>query len=189
MELRIEALSSLNKEAFFSLFEENSFHHQREWASCYCRFYHTTCSRDEWINRTGAFNKLEATQQIDQGLMKGFLAFDGDLCVGWLNSAPIALYHRLYPMIEDEFKKKKTALSICFVIRQSHRGLRVASSLLDYAIEFHRLAGMETLIAVPIEVSKQEMNYRGPKEMYLHRNYKETQAKDGMVYMVLDLTT
>ncbi|MGD9909883.1 MAG: GNAT family N-acetyltransferase [Candidatus Izemoplasmatales bacterium] len=187
MELRIEVLSSHNKESFFSLFNESSFQHQQNWSSCYCRFYHTTCSRDEWMNRTGAFNKQEASQEIDQGLMKGFLAFDGDICVGWLNSAPISLYHRLYPIIEDEFKKKKTALSICFVIRENYRGLKIASSLLDYAIAFHRFAGMETLIAVPIEAGKQEMNYRGPKDMYLHRHFKEYQAKDGTIYMVLDL--
>jgi len=185
--VRIEALSKQNKKDFFSLFSEDQFAHQRDWKSCFCRFYLTDCNFEEWLKRNGSDNRIEAEKEIDAGNMNGLLAFKDDLCIGWLNVGPVPVFKRLIDDIEAEYINEKTALSICFVIRESHRAKGIASLLLDEAIERYRRAGYVRMIALPRDSNTREKNYRGFSQMYVNRRYKERISSDGSRYFVLDL--
>lgn len=187
MNIRIEPIQVSNQDDFFSLFEDNSFDHQKQWKTCFCRFYHSTCSFDEWIKRTGEDNKEEAKRSIAEGKMSGYLAFDGMKCIGWINVGPVHLYHRLLPYLEDQFKNNKTALVICFVIRDDYRGMKVASGLLDHAISKLKEKGYQELIALPRDADLQEKNYRGPKSMYLNRGFVLYHPDEETLYMIKTL--
>lgn len=181
----MEELNNINKTDFFSLFNDNQFAHQRDWKTCFCRFYHTDCTYEEWMKRTGMDNRLEAEEEILSGNMGGLLAYDGDLCVGWLNVGPILRYKRLIADIEPNLLNSKTALSICFVIRESHRGKGIASKLLDEAISLFRNKGYERMIALPRDSATRERNYRGFSQMYLNRGYMEHVDQAGTHYLIL----
>ena len=187
MNIKIERLNITNQNSLFSLFENSHYEHSPSWKTCYCRFYHTTCSMDEWITRSKDTNRNEAMKEIKSGKMQGFLAMDNDKCVGWVNAAPIINYPRLEKHLDSSFKNPKTALTICFVIDEEYRGLKISSMLLDTAIDFFKTNGYERMIALPVHSDVLEKMYRGIKQMYLNRGYVEISCENDLSVMSLDL--
>jgi len=187
MKLHFQLIQTANQDDFFSLFEDENFDHQQSWKTCYCRFYHTTYDFNDWIKRSGIDNKEDAKKAIAENQMHGYLAYDEDKCVGWINAGPITLYHRLIPYLEERFVNDTTAIVICFVLHADYRGKKVASALLDHAIQELRNEGFNTLISLPRDIDIQEKNYRGPKQMYANRGFVEYKPEEDSLYMIKDL--
>jgi len=187
MDIRITELNINNQSDFFSLFEVKQFAHQANWKTCFCRFYFTDGPFEEWMKRSGEDNRKEAEVEISRNNMNGLLAYDENLCVGWLNVGSVLRYKRLLKDILDEYKNDNTALSICFVIREEYRNKGIASALLDFAIDKFRKNGFKQMIALPRDVDIRERNYRGFSQMYLNRGYQEVLDAEGNQYLVLDL--
>ncbi len=187
MKYEIKKLSKETKHNFFSLFEDSQFAHQKSWKTCFCRFYHTDCSYEDWMKRSGLDNMKEADVEIDSDNMSGFLAFEGDLCVGWLNAGPVPFYKRLINDLLPEYVNDKTALTICYVIKEGYRERGIASLLLNQAIDYFRELGFTRMIALPTDNTVRERNYRGFTQMYLNRGYKEIISESGDRYLVLEL--
>lgn len=164
------------------------FGHAPHWATCFCRYYHTYCSRDEWQQRSGATNRQEAIENIKSGNMKGYLAFDDNKCIGWCNANNVNEYLRLKDDLEALIKDKKTGCVICFVIHPEYRGQGVARQLLKQAIEDFKAQGYEAVIALPIENRNEPQKlYRGTLNMYKENGFKEIEKHDNMSIMWLDL--
>lgn len=175
MSFEIKALHPSNQDDFFQLFENDNFDHQSEWGSCYCRFYHTNCTMDEWKRRNAMFNRADAVSAILEGSMHGFLAYENDECVGWVNASSILNYPRIFEDIPKLYRDSQIALVICFVIEERHRQQHVASRLLDHAIHYFFEQGYHAIMALPRESSVPEHNYRGFTQMYLDRGFKEVE--------------
>jgi GNAT superfamily N-acetyltransferase len=142
---------------------------------------------DEWMSRSGNTNRNEAIEAINSGQMNGFVAFDQEKCVGWVNAACILNYPRLLSHIDSSLKDEKTALTICFVIDEAYRGLKISSMLLDAAILFFKTNGYERMIALPVHNDVKEKMYRGIKQMYLNRGYIELSSENGLSVLLLNL--
>jgi len=103
--------------------------------------------------------------------MQGYLAFEGDLVVGWCAAGESKLFKEL-PDAED-----KLARVVCFVIDENHRGKGIANELLDFAIDDLTKKGFVEIEARPAardDTSKQ--NFRGAWSMYEKRGF--TQFRD-----------
>ena len=187
MDLEIVKLDEKNTDDFFQLFDARQFEHQDEWKACICRFYYTDCSYEDWMKRTSLINKDEAREEISQKRMTGLLAYENSQCIGWLNVGPILNYKRLLPHLEPNLLNDHTALAICYVIHEDHRKKGVASKLLDEAIKMLTDEGFSLLVALPHDSPVQERNYRGFKQMYLNRNFKEYNHSGQDNYFALDL--
>ncbi len=175
MSFEIKSLSPKNQDDFFSLFEADNFGHSRAWGNCYCRYYQTSCSFEEWMNRSARFNREDAIKAIQAGDMWGFLAYEDNKCVGWLNASSIINYPRILADLPKKYHDSKIALTICFVIEESNRQKKVASRLLDHAIEYFFSQGYLAMISFPREMKLAEQNYRGFRKMYLDRGYTEVE--------------
>lgn len=165
-----------------------SFEHEPHWATCFCRYYHVACSFDEWVARTGEMNRSEALFEIKGGRMSGYLAFDGEKCIGWCNASDVNEYVRIKNETAPYVRGKKVAGTVCFVIHPDYRGRGVARSILDKAISDYREMGYEAMIAMPFDaVSNPEKRYRGTKNMYFQHGYIEIEKIEDMSIMWLDL--
>lgn len=174
MKYTIKPLSSELSSTFTNYLENLNFGHAPHWATCFCRYYHTNCSVDQWINKTGEENRLEAIEQIKAGNMKGYLAFDGDKCIGWCNANNVSQYIRLEQDIKHIVAGKKVGCVICFVIHQEYRKQGVARLLLKQAVEDFRLQGFDAVLAMPVDIKdKPEMLYRGTLNMYSELGFRE----------------
>lgn len=164
------------------------FGHAPHWATCFCRFYHTNCSQEEWQNRTGLQNQQEAIEQIKNGNMKGYLAFDGDKCIGWCNANDARQFIRLENEIIPILRDQKVGCVICFVIHPQYRKQGIARLLLKQAIEDFRLQGFDAILALPIDIKAEpEKLYRGTLNMYLEHGFKEIERHGNLSVMWLEL--
>jgi GNAT superfamily N-acetyltransferase len=187
MDYKIVELNPELAECFADYLGNLDFGHAPHWATCYCRFYHTDCSYDEWFKRTGTENREEAIKEIKAGKMKGYLAFDGDKCIGWCNANNVKEYKRLADDLEFIVKGRKAGLVICFVIHPDYRGKGVARQLLKQIILDFKEQGYEAVIALPIDDKTEPQKlYRGTINMYQENGFKEIEKKEKLCYMMLE---
>lgn len=192
MNLNVKALQPEQGQAFIDFFSNLSFEHVPHWSTCYCRFYHTDCSAEQWQNRSGAVNSKEAVEKIKNGEMKGYLAYDGDKIIGWLNANDARSYLRLKEEMKPVIQDKKAGCSICYVIDQDYRRQGVATALLEYAIKDFKKQGYDGMLAIPLENPKDEKNnpaalYRGAVSMYEKQGFKELFRDGSLRVLWLDL--
>jgi GNAT superfamily N-acetyltransferase len=129
MNHNIEALNPKNALEYLEYLDKMDFHHAPEWAGCFCRYYHNDCSDALWQKRSAAENKAEALKAIQQGTMKGYLAFDHKKVIGWINANHVAAYPRLSSFIEPYVTSKQMGCVVCFVIHPQYRNQGIARQI------------------------------------------------------------
>lgn len=186
MNFIIKPLSPELAETFTEYFGSLEFGHAPHWAGCFCQYYFSDCQFEEWISRDGDQNRSMALENIRNGIMEGFLAFDGDKCIGWCNANDIQKLLRIKDEVKDVVKDMKVGCVICFVIHPEYRGRGVARQLLKQAVEDFRATGFNAVISIPVKnVEVQEKQYRGTYNMYKEQGFTETQQDDETVLMML----
>ena len=174
MNLTIRPLDPQHPEQLPNFFDSLDYSHAPHWSGCYCRYYHN----EDGVHKDSNINRKEAIESISKCEMKGFLAFDQDKAVGWLNSQDIKQYKRLESVFND-YRVDEYALTICFVIHPDVRNQGVATQMLAYAIEYYKSLGYKGMLALPPkEVVEMQKTYRGPLSMYLKLGYKVVYEKD-----------
>ena len=151
MELTIRPLGPQNASHYLNFLETIDFHHAPDWSGCFCRFYHTTCSDQEWKARSAMTNRQEALEAIQHGSMKGFLAYHDDQVVGWINANAIESYVRLTQDIKPYIAHPKTGGIMCFVIHPQYRRQGIAKALLKAAVDQFKHDGYGAVLAYPFE--------------------------------------
>lgn len=188
MAYEIQPLTPALADTFSEYLSGLDFSATPHWASCFCRFYHTTCPAEEWRVRTAEVNRADALREIAAGNMRGYLAFEGSACVGWCNANDIAGLPRLRDDTEPFCRGKRVGCTICFVIHPNHRGRGLARQMLSRAIEDFRSAGYDAMIALPVESpGTEERRYRGTLHMYQEAGYREVQTEGRLHVMWLAL--
>ncbi|MCR3906403.1 MAG: GNAT family N-acetyltransferase [Tenericutes bacterium] len=171
---RIKKLTPELIDTFVKFFDGLSFDHEPHWKTCYCNFFQSNDTTEEWIKRSGESNKLASIRNIYEGMMTGFLAFEDEKCIGWVNANDVKYYIRLENELKDYVKGKKVALTVCYVIHPDYRNQGVARKLLAHAMDYFKYEGYQGMIALPSENSvKKELHYHGTMNMYLEQDYKE----------------
>ena len=172
MNLNIKSLWQCNPSDFTDFLERLNYDHAPHWSGCYCRFYHNELPFDQWQKRDPSTNKTEALEAIQTHKMHGFLAFDDSKCIGWLNANDALSFQRLKSVLPAFVQNKRVALTICFVIDPQYRNQKVATALLEAAIEHYRQSGYDGMLAAPIESDGDfALKYRGTPGMYEKSGY------------------
>lgn len=183
MNLTIRPITIHDGPLFVQFMDSLKFSHQPSWQGCYCRFYHTECDENEWASRGSDFNKQEALDAIEGGLMHGYLAFDYDQPIGWLNAGHWENYPRMKKIL-SKWANLDTALMICFLIKEEYRHQGVATELYDFAETDLKLLGYKKLLVVPKkELENIEDGYRGPISLYEKKGLKIREEGHGFAIM------
>jgi GNAT superfamily N-acetyltransferase len=188
MNFEIKELNANLAETFVDYLGNLDFGHAPHWSTCFCRYYHTNCSNEQWKSRTGEVNKAEALEQIKAGNMKGYLAFDGNKCIGWCNANDVEKFLRFEDDVKHLTKDKKVGCVICFVIHPEYRRKGVARLLLKQAIQDFKLSDFDGVLVLPLDNSdNQEKLYRGTLNMYNECGFKTIEKHENLSVMWLDL--
>lgn len=188
MNLEIKPLTPELAEVFASYLGHLDFSHEPFWGSCFCRYYYTDCAFEDWIRRSGEENRDEAKAEIRAGRMHGYMAFEGERCVGWCNAAPAELLPRIRGELAPFCEGRKAACTICFVVHPDDRGKGVARALLGAAIQGFREKGYDGMVAFPFEdAQKPQKRYRGTTNMYLAAGYRQIGQTESTPVLWLDL--
>ncbi|NLE83769.1 MAG: GNAT family N-acetyltransferase [Chloroflexi bacterium] len=188
MTIEIKPLSPELAETFTSYINEMDFDHAPHWKFCNCQYYHVNCSSEEWRARSSAQNQELAHENIRNGIMKGFLAFDGDKPVGWINAND----WRNYALLEDDEDLRelegKTGLIVCFLIHPDYRQQGLAQSLLKTAVEDFRRQGYDRVAGKPFVWSAHpQRQYHGLPSMFEALGFEIVSEKNGELTCVLEL--
>ena len=133
-------------------------------------------------------NKQDALKAIEDGSMKGYLAFDGDICVGWLNANDSNAYIRLTSDISHLTVGKRVGLVICFVIHPNYRRKGIATALLSRAVTDFKAEGYNAVLGIPFDsLEAPEKMYRGKMSMFTNLGFKVIQQHENIHVMWLDL--
>jgi GNAT superfamily N-acetyltransferase len=187
MNLKVKSLWQCEPSDFTNFLERLDYGHAPHWAGCYCRFYHIDMEFEHWKNRLPLENKIEALDAMSKREMHGFMAFDSERCIGWLNANDVETYVRLKNVLPAFVKDKKVALTICFVIDPQYRNQKVATSLLETAIRHYRDLGYDGMLAAPIEADGDfALKYRGTPGMYEKFGYELIEKMDRLSVYWLD---
>jgi len=169
---------------YIAFHERLDFHHAPEWRGCYCHFYHTQENIFPWTNEIINQHKLDVIRNIEDRTMTGFLAYDGNQVIGWMNANDINIYHRIVKELQPYVEGLKVALSICFIVDPLYRKQGVARRLLDHAISFYQNLGYDGMIALPsTDQESKEKHYHGSLHMYLEKGYQEIDRKHDVAIM------
>lgn len=187
MSYRIKPLEKHDASLFTTYMGSLDFGHAPEWSTCYCVFYQTPCDEKTWIERTGETNRLTAIGKIESGFMRGFLAYDGDKIVGWVNANDATALTRISSLVKPIAGEKRVAATMCYVIHPEYRGKGVARELLKAAIAYYRNEGFDAMIAMPFSSENAQKKYRGSVNMYLENGYQLIEKHGETSVLWLDL--
>jgi len=188
MGYQVRALTPELAVTFADYLSNIDFGHAPHWATCFCTYYQLNCSHQEWQNRSGDQNRREAMEQIKSGRMKGYLAFDGDKCIGWCNANDASRYIRLEKEMKPLIQDKKVGCGICYVIHPDYRRQGIARLLLKTAIEGFRAEGYTSMLALPVDAKEETVKlYRGTLNMYMELGFQELERHGDTCVMWLNL--
>ena len=159
---------------FFDHERGPAFADNPEWAKCYCHFYEVPRAID-WPSLPGDANRVAMRSRIEVGEMEGYLAYDGDEVVGWMNAQPRHklphCFERMRIVAPDiSCAPFEAAVIVCFVIAPARRKSGVARTLLAGGIASLAARGIKLVDAFPFKAGDSTTStdhYHGPLSMFL----------------------
>lgn len=158
--VEIKALETEDLHGFLDFFDHRAFANDPDWDGCYCQTYLN--SQPEWDGESDPkpILRQSACDNISDGKMQGYLAYEGDKVVGWCAAGESNLFN--HPDAED-----RLARVICFVVDENFRGQGVANQLLEFAIRDLKVKGFAEIEARPAQAKdRSKENYRGPWALF-----------------------
>jgi GNAT superfamily N-acetyltransferase len=143
MNLTIKPLTPDLTPVYLDFFDNRAFSDGNPMGPCYCNAAIMTSEEiDKMVSEFGDDCKgtlrRYAVEQLAEGKIFGYLAFDGDTPVGWCNAGDMKRYpishHQAVPDFAREIACDNSFSIICFAISPDYRKQGVASALLEYVI-------------------------------------------------------
>jgi ribosomal protein S18 acetylase RimI-like enzyme len=153
---------------FLWFFDNRAFCDNPEWARCYCMFYQYKATLDDWMKRIGVENREEATNQIQSGQLRGYLAYDGATPVGYCNAnAKKNLWFDKYRMETNNSGNDGIYSVVCFVIDPEYRRKGISKLFINHIIDTVDSSQFRHIEVYPSKnCSEEKHNYHGFLEMY-----------------------
>jgi GNAT superfamily N-acetyltransferase len=145
----------------------------------------------EMQQNPGLASRKIAEQQIDNGILRGYLAYVDGKSIGWCNANDRANYPA-EPYYDEvlfhapvEMKEKAV---VCFEIAPECRGNGVATALLAQAIADAKIDGFVAIVGFPVmRDERYEWDYAGPVRLYERAGFSNVLQKDGNAIMRKEL--
>lgn len=149
---------------------------------CWCMWWLKPAK--EWERDAGAPNRRQLQRLVRNGPPPGLLAYRDGEPVGWCALASREGYVRLNrsPKLKPIDDEPVWAV-VCFYIHRKHRGVGVASALLDAAAEWAREHGATLVEGYPIDTSQRAASnadaFTGTLAMFEDAGFTEAARRGG----------
>jgi GNAT superfamily N-acetyltransferase len=152
-------------------------------SSCFCRYWHFAGDKNTWLARCAFEPNANRDEQLAlvtarDDAARGVVAFDGELCVGWMKLTPRAVLSKLrrLPVYKSlDLGPDEGAWSIgCLLVRESHRRNGVARALVGAAADFVRAWGGRSVEGYPRHADAplhDEEAWMGPERAFLDAGF------------------
>lgn len=184
MEIIVKPLTPEMSDDYFDFFENRAFTDDSPYR-CYCQIYQMTAEQADKAysgvdgEDMGRVARQLAQAQIASGALKGYLAYDGDIAVGWCNANDIVNYAAdsnggaRFLLSESRQEKGLVKAVVCFEIAPSYRMKGIATMLLRRVCEDAEKDGFVAVESFPdIRGERFEWDCFGPVRLYEKQGFR-----------------
>ena len=195
MNIIIKPLTPELNEDYLDFFDHRAFSDGNPNGPCYC----TSPNQDEAetqrmvseFRTSGVKETLRkyATKMLSQNRIRGYLAYDGDIPVGWCNAADMDSYAGFVPEFARENACGKTVSIVCFEIAPGYREMGIASALIERVCQDAKARGYAAAEGYAVLSDRRnDFDFHGPVRLYEKAGFAEVMRENGQVIMrkVLD---
>ena len=186
----IKPLTSELTADYLDFFDNRAFTDANPNGPCYC----TSPNQDEEnISRmvsefktNGVKETLRkyAVEMLNRNQIQGYLAYDGDLSVGWCNAADIESYAGFVPDFARKNTCGKTISIVCFEIAPEYRGKGIALAFIDRVCSDAKSKGYAAVEGyAKLSDERNDYDYQGPVRLYQKAGFVEVARENGQVVM------
>ena len=169
----IKEMKHKNVSDWFDFFDHRAFADHLDWKGCYC----TGCfmPRLKEFRSKSPRRKEYARWLIENGILKGYLAYEDGKAIGWcsvnLKSA--------FPRFKGISEGSEHVLSIaCFIVEKRYRRKGIAQKLLKRVIKDARGKGIRLIEAYPRRKAQTLWgNYHGPHSLYEKNGFQSEKIR------------
>lgn len=190
MSINIKQLTAeLNKD-YLDFFDNRAFTDNNPNGPCYCT---SPNQEEESIKQMVSEFKLHgvketvrkyAVEMLNQNLIHGYLAYDGETSIGWCNAADMESYVGFVPDVARRNACGKTISIVCFEIAPEYRGKGIASAFIDRVCKDAKAKGYEAVEGYAIlSDQRNEFDYQGPIRLWSKAGFAEVVRENGQVVM------
>lgn len=190
MNITIKPLTSDLNEDYLDFFDNRAFTDDNPNGPCYC----TSPNQDEKtikrmvkeFKKHGVKQTLRkyAVEMLNKNQIQGYLAFDGDLSIGWCNAADIESYSGFVPDFAKENACEKTISIVCFEIAPAYRGIGIASAFIERVCNDAKEKGYVAVEGyAKLSQKRDNFDFQGPMQLYEKSGFVEVARQDGQVIM------
>jgi GNAT superfamily N-acetyltransferase len=186
MTIEIKKLSPELANDYLEYFDNIAFTDNIEWSGCYCVWYHWNDTLEDESKKYTAvggncFKRNLALKYIQNGILKGYLAYEDGNVVGWCNTNDKENYESLSKekcpeLWENISSYEKVKSIVCFSIAPHMRRKGIASLLLNRVCMDAFEEGFTYVEAYPGTGEVNTHSYHGPYSIY--EKYGFTVFKD-----------
>lgn len=195
MAITIKQLTPALSDDYFDFFENRAFTDNSPYR-CYCQMYQMTKEQAKAAfdnadgTDMGRISREVAERQIESGVLRGYLAFDGGIAVGWCNCNAKASFPS-ESSTGDRFyapPEKREKAVVCFEIAPEYRGKGVATALLKQVVDDAKAEGYLAVEGFPVVRNERyEWDCTGPVRLYEKVGFSKVLEKDGRAVMRIEL--
>ena len=175
---------------YLDFFDNRAFTDGNPNGPCYC----TSPNQDEdeikqMVSEFAASGVKEtlrkyAVKMLDRNKIHGYLAYDGDISVGWCNAADMDSYSGFVPGFARENTCGKTISIVCFEIAPEYRGIGIASAFINRICEDAKSNGYSAVEGyAKLSDERNDFDYQGPLHLYQRLGFAEVIRQDGLAVM------
>ena len=188
--ISIKRLTSDLNNDYLDFFDNRAFTDDNPNGPCYC----TSANQNEEEIRqmVSEFMKFDvketvrryAVEMLNQNRIQGYLAYDGDLSVGWCNAADMESYAGFVPEFARKNTCGKTISIVCFEIAPEYRGMGIASAFIERICNDAKAEGYAVVEGYAILSDKRnDYDYQGPVRLYEKAGFTEAARENGQIVM------
>lgn len=184
--IEIKPLTPELSEAYLDFFDHRAFSDGSPYYPCYCNAFNMSANEIEAMRERGRLRggaegwrlvlRETAERMVKDGSIRGYLAFDGGIAVGWCNANDRMNYCRVGEFDLDHVPEDRPPSDckrggqvksvVCFEISPDHRGRGIAARLLDKVCADARAEGYAYVEAYPAAQTPASMAFTGPVRLY-----------------------
>lgn len=167
-------------------FENTAFTDHEEWADCYCLESHLSQEENEEIWEERQSRRAKAQELIEQGIMQGYLIYDGDNIIGWCNTGDKKSF---LPVMNDpehqtvDLNRTKVKIIYCIEIAPDYRGKGIAHRIIERVCEDAKKEGYTFVEAYPFLDMDFKYQYHGPVRLYESHGFSRIADKSWFCIM------
>lgn len=188
--ITIKPLTAELSKDYLDFFDSRAFTDDNPNGPCYCT---SPYQDEETIKKMvkkfkifGVKNTLRkyAVRMLKENKIQGYLAFDGDLSVGWCNAADIESYAGFVPAFAKDNTCGKTVSIVCFEIAPEYRGRGIATAFIEKVCNDAKEKGYAAVEGYPkLSEQRDDFDFQGPVQLYKKAGFIEVVRENKQIIM------